>query len=159
MNVTDLIAYHRWANVLTCSAIKLIPDEILMKDFGGSFGSIQSTMVHLLEADWIWLNRWKGVPLADFPSWDLQRPEAVIREWLEISDAMVEVARSFETDPERDVNFIMRSGKSLSLPFQALAVHVMNHGSYHRGQIANMMRGAGYQPPSTDYFIFCTTAQ
>jgi uncharacterized damage-inducible protein DinB len=60
--------------------------------------------------------------------------------------------------PAEELNqiFTYRSmrGIMVSLPRWALLRHVVNHGTYHRGQIANMMRQVGAAPPSTDYFLW-----
>ena len=40
------------------------------------------------------------------------------------------------------------------MPVWQIVLHVVNHGSYHRGQVAAMLRAAGYAPPDSDLIIW-----
>src|SRR2546426_3869969 len=63
MNTQDLrllFSYNTWANRRILAAARLLTAEALQRDLGTSYGSVQGTLVHLLWAEWIWLERWLG---------------------------------------------------------------------------------------------------
>jgi uncharacterized damage-inducible protein DinB len=46
------------------------------------------------------------------------------------------------------------SGGEYVHSYRQMFRHVVNHSSYHRGQVVTMMRQAGVKPPSTDLILF-----
>jgi uncharacterized damage-inducible protein DinB len=155
MSSSKLLRFNTWANRLIAEQIQSFPNELFTKPAGGSFGSLKAVMVHLLESDYLWLNRWKGIPLAEIPVWKLDTAGDIIKIWTPLQDEMVRVAESLESEPGTPIKFITRKGTPYTMPFEELAIHVANHGTYHRGQLTHMMRDLGQSPVSTDYFIFC----
>ena len=58
--IHNLYRYNSWANArILDTAAQLRPDQLLAET-NSSFGSVQSTLVHILEAQWVWLQRWRG---------------------------------------------------------------------------------------------------
>jgi len=155
MNALKLMEYNIWAHRLILTQLESLPATLLDKPLGGSFGSIKATLVHLLLSDWLWLNRWKGIPLADIPEWPLNNLNEIKHRWGSIQDEMLAIAHTLANDPEKNIEFITRKGAHHTLPWADIVVHVVNHGTYHRGQITHMLRTAGEQPVGTDYFLFC----
>jgi uncharacterized damage-inducible protein DinB len=155
MNAIVLLEYHRWANGLLTSQIETLSPEIFNKDFRGSFGTLRATLLHLLDADHLWLTRFKGIPPADLPQTD--NAATLIHEWLRIQDEMLEVARPLTTDPNKTLEFKTRKGQPIKMLLTEIITHISHHGSYHRGQMANMIRMAGEKPVGTDYFLFSLT--
>lgn len=156
MDIVNHIEYNIWANRLIMAQIESLPQSLVEQDFGGSFGSMKGILIHLLESDWIWLNRWKGIPLAEVPQWKLDDAVLVNKQWKVIQDEMLTIARTFTDSADRKIEFLTRKGAHYVMPFNDIVIHVTNHGTYHRGQLAHMIRTVGQKPVSTDYFIFCT---
>jgi uncharacterized damage-inducible protein DinB len=156
MDVLKLIEYNIWANRLVGKQIESLPPELFGKQIGGSFGSIKATVTHVLESDWLWLNRFKGIPLAKVPSWQIDNASNLYREWKIIQEDMLAVGRVLAVNKNQKIAFVTRKGLHYELPFEDIIMHVANHGTYHRGQLTDMIRLVGGQPVSTDYFIFCT---
>jgi uncharacterized damage-inducible protein DinB len=154
MDIEKLIQYNTWANRLIIEQVETFPSELFDKHVGGSFGSIKALMTHLLESDYLWLYRWKGTPLADLPAWQHTDLRSMKNTWYPIQDEMVELSNKIS--PTESIKFITRKGAPFTLPFGEIAVHVSHHGSYHRGQLTNMIRDLGQKPVSTDYFLFYT---
>ena len=155
MNTFDLIDYNIWANRLICAQVETLAQDIFEKNFGGSFGSMKATLVHVLESDWLWLNRWKGIPLSNVPDWQADTAGAITATWSPIQDEMAEICR--QRADATNVEFLTRKGVPYVMRLGDVITHISHHGSYHRGQLANMIRQAGLNPVGTDYFIFCTT--
>ncbi|HYG20886.1 MAG TPA: DinB family protein [Ohtaekwangia sp.] len=156
MNALDLVTYNTWANRLVCSQVETLPQDIFEKNFGGSFGSVKATLIHVLESDWLWLNRWRGIPLQVVPDWPVDTAKAITAIWQPIQDEMIQHCSGVSGKPETPLEFITRKGVPHTMRFADVVTHISHHGSYHRGQLANMIRQSGLRPVSTDYFIFCT---
>lgn len=156
MDVFKLVEYNIWANRLIGKQIESLSPELFDKQLGGSFGSIKATVTHLLESDWLWVNRFKGIPLATVPTWQLDSAADIYREWKIVQEDMLSATQALAVDKTHKIAFITRKGIPYELPFEDLIMHITNHGSYHRGQLTHMVRVVGGQPVGTDYFIFCT---
>ncbi|HEY0741604.1 MAG TPA: DinB family protein [Chryseosolibacter sp.] len=159
MEPLKLLEYNRWANSLILDQAETLTQQILEKEFGGSFGSIRATLIHVLESDWLWLKRFQGVPLADIPAWKVHSASDIKKVWIPIQNEMVDMAKQFSTEPKKPIEFKTRKGQPFVMPFSEIVTHISHHGSYHRGQITNMIRSAGEKPVSTDYFIFSVSHQ
>jgi uncharacterized damage-inducible protein DinB len=57
-------------------------------------------------------------------------------------------------DPNRVIEYKNLKGDAFAKPVWEILLHVVNHGTYHRGQIAAMLRQLGHVPPSTDFIYF-----
>ncbi len=147
---TQLVRYHVWATRRLASAVESLSPDELTKNYGGSFGSIHATLKHMLEADFIWLNRLKGTPTLVIPSWTLDTGPALLQQLLAIQDELVAAIAT----ASQEIQFTTRTGNHVNIPLLDVVLQLSHHGSYHRGQVSNMLRTSGYQPPATDYFIF-----
>lgn len=154
MNIARLIEYNTWANTQVAGHIATLSRDLFEKEIGGSFPSMRATMAHMIDSDWLWLNRWKGIPLADVPVWPSDNASMLNERWQAIRDEMVSVAQTFVDRPDTPVKVTTRAGRDFILPFQEIVFQVSHHGSYHRGQLTNMIRIVGEKPVSTDYFLF-----
>ncbi|MGH9740186.1 MAG: DinB family protein [Candidatus Acidiferrales bacterium] len=159
MNLEDVrLLYHfnAWANNRTLDACAALAPEQLTRDLGSSFKSVRDTMAHIYGAQWVWLERWHGrVPTglpsaADFP--DL---ETLRRRFAEIDRNLVDYVASLTGDDlQRAVSYKTTAGSPQAQPLWQMLQHVANHGTYHRGQIATMLRQLGTKASSTDLIGF-----
>jgi len=151
-----LLSFNIWANRRLTDQIKSLSQEEFTRETGGSFPSIRLTLIHLLESDWLWLNRWQGKPLVLPPeNWDTQTPISISEIWLGIQE---QIEQTFESKAEgtmqQAVHFITKAGAELEMPYWQTVSHMVNHATYHRGQMANMIRMMGHKPVATDLFLF-----
>jgi uncharacterized damage-inducible protein DinB len=153
--VTDsfgtLVAYPRWADrTLLAPCAELTPAQYTL-ELGGSFPSLQLTVAHLAGAAKLWSLRLAGlpygglVPAAEIP--DVATAEARLAEAYEVFER---VAPEWERDRDARFDFRNIAGVEKSVVRWQVFRHIVNHGSYHRGQLANMLRQLGVKPPSTD---------
>lgn len=158
-----LYEYDRWANARTLKAASSLSPEQYTQDLGGSFPSVRDTLVHILSGEWGWLTYWKEpVHRPEFLP-DLQArikarftPDAfpdiaaVRLKWNEVENELAEfVSRLSNASLERMLPF--RTGK---IKLAHLMQHLANHSTYHRGQVAVMMRQLSAAPLSTDFHVF-----
>lgn len=154
--VRMLFAYDTWANGLLLDAIERLPLEKQKLDLKVSHGNLFGTMVHVVAAEEIWLSRWKGAPRARLTrEEDVPDSKALRRFWGEVRaerDAFAEALA--EGDLDREIEMSTTSGILHRHRFTDMFRHVVNHSSYHRGQVAAMLRQLGETPPATDLIRF-----
>jgi uncharacterized damage-inducible protein DinB len=151
----ELFQYNSWANHRYLAAVAGLSEDEFSRDLGSSFPSVGATLRHILEAEWIWLQRWLGTSPPDAPDWDTRTPAALATQW----DAFEESQRQFlaalgDDDVTRIVDYRNIAGKPYSNPLWQLMRHVANHSSYHRGQVATMLRQLGKSVPTTDLIAY-----
>lgn len=154
--VERIFAYHRWANARMLDAVAALSPEQQQRDLKSSFPSVHATLVHMLSADWIWLQRWQGTSPTTFPETAAMTDLAVLRSrWagLEREQAAVVTAQTDES-LRRPLAYRNLKGESLSYPLGDVMQHLVNHGSYHRGQVTTMVRQLGGSIQSTDFVTF-----
>jgi uncharacterized damage-inducible protein DinB len=153
-DISNLIDYHIWATGLITRQVLALPEDKVNKETGGSFPSIRLTLEHLFSADYLWVSRWKGSSQLDFPG-ELGTLAQFVATWKDVQQQMKELAVVVAQQSEQGYRFTTRKGTSHELPFLDVVLQITHHGSYHRGQIANMIRMQGETPVATDYFLFC----
>ena len=154
----ELFGYGSWANGLMFGAAKALTREQLQAPLESSFPSFLATLAHIVGVEWIWLRRWTGESPRSIPEW-VSHPD--------LSDlatrlGAVEVERAAflaEADLDRVVTYQGLDGQTFSLPLGKLMRHVVNHSTYHRGQLAMMLRQLGQAPPSTDFTRYLREAK
>lgn len=151
----DLFAYHRWANGRLLDATAALSAEAFDRDLGNSFGSIRATLAHILAADWVWLQRWLGESPRAFPEWDVSTHARLLDQWREVEGAQKGFVHALgEGDVDRVIPYTMLSGAAFANPLGELCRHVVNHATYHRGQVVTMLRQLGVEPPHTDLIVY-----
>ncbi len=159
MNLSDvrlLLAYDEWANdrLLRCAAE--LTEEQYARALGGSFPSIRETLGHIVVVEWVWLQRWRGVSPASVPAWAATSAAPGLSEELRRVEAERGVFLGTLTDADlaRPVNYVNVRGQPHAYPLGDLLLHLVNHSTYHRGQVTNMLRQVGATPPATDLLVF-----
>ena len=158
-----LYEYDRWANNRVLRAASALTLEQFTHDLGGSFRSVRDTLVHIVGGGWGWLQYWKErSPSSDFlrDLWAkhdaLFNPDvfpnidSVQAKWGEVETQLVEFANLL-TDESLEKRLPVR-GTEVTLAH--LMQHLVNHSTYHRGQVATMIRQLGAQPLATDFHVF-----
>ncbi len=150
-----LHAFNSWATNKILDAVAAMPADDIMRDMKSSHGSIHGTLTHLVAAEKIWLSRWLGSPDSQH-----MQPSAVPT----LADLRVawekvgyETARWLGTMTDRKLQetFTMTSkGEHFTHTFAQAFQHVVDHSTYHRGQVITLMRQLGAQPPSTGLIAF-----
>lgn len=154
--IRELYAYNRWANRRILDAAAVLDAASFTRDLGSSFHSVQDTLVHILGAEWIWLSRWKGTSPTGLPaSWDLSTYDALCERWAEVErDQAAFVDGLTELDLGRAITYRNMKGEGFKNTLGQMLRHVVNHSSYHRGQVATLLRQLGAQAVSTDLIRF-----
>ena len=152
----NFFAFGRWANRTILESVAALTPEEYARPIGGSFGSVQGTLFHLYGAEWVWLERFRGRSPRDMPAGDdLAELGALARKWREVEagqDAYIATLT-----PERlaePLSYVSFSGDRFTRHLGDALLHLANHGTYHRGQVATLLRQFGRQAVPTDYLRF-----
>jgi uncharacterized damage-inducible protein DinB len=160
MNLHDvklLFDYHYWARDRLLEAVESLTPHQFTLDVGSSFGSVRDTLAHIYAAEWAWHSRWVGrSPTALLPS-DMFPDVAAIRAaWVDHEGKVRAFLAGLGDDGiNRVFEYTLLSGHAGATPFWQMAQHVVNHATYHRGQVVTIMRQLGAAPPKpTDLIAF-----
>ena len=151
-----LLKFNEWANARVFDAIAALTPEQLSKDLGSSFPTVALTAAHMVAGEWIWLQRWLGVSSSKFPDWASSSDIADLRRRLsEIErERTAFIAGLADADLLTPRPYKLMSGLEDQQPLDVMVTHVVNHATYHRGQIATFFRQLGLKPIGTDFITF-----
>jgi uncharacterized damage-inducible protein DinB len=158
-DLVSLFAYNRWADRRMLDACrKLSPEQYAAEPVPG-WASVRASVVHLASATSNWIRRVAGEvvggPLteADLPT--VEEAERRLDEayqtleglWPALTPERLATPRPFQL-----------RGQSWVLPPWVVLRHVVNHATYHRGQVASKLKRFGVEQPATD-FVFWALEQ
>jgi len=159
MNLEDarnLQDYNSWANARTLNSVAALTPEQFARDLGSSFKSVRDTLVHVMGAEWVWLQRLQGKAPTGLP------PAAEFPTLASVSDRWKDVAHAWQNytdtlspaDLETVIRYKNTQGIESANPVWQILQHKTNHSTYHRGQITTMLRQLGAEAVSTDLIRF-----
>lgn len=153
--VQELHEYNVWANQRVLDACKQLNAEQFTRDLGASFPSVRDTLQHVMLAEWVWTERWQGRSPSGYPPESFADLSALRARWQAIaSDLMARIRALTSEELERTLEYRNLKGNAFSSPLREVLLHLANHGTYHRGQIAIMLRRLGATPVGTDLIGF-----
>ena len=160
MNLQELhtlVDYHYWARDRLLDAAERLTPEQFTRDLGNSFPSIRDTLVHIYAAEWIWCSRWQGESPQAMPAPNAFPDVATVRRtWKTHEERMRSVLDGLgEQGVHRTIEYRTTDGQPHAQVFWQMLQHVVNHASYHRGQVTTMIRQLEATPPrSMDLIAF-----
>ncbi|MBZ5580179.1 MAG: DinB family protein [Acidobacteriia bacterium] len=147
-DLKTLLDFHYWARDRVLDAAARLTPEQFRRDLGSSFPSVHDTLSHIYSADRAWCDIWHTGLLAAMPGFEPFPDLAHLREaWTAIEGKMLAFLNSLgETDVNRAMEYRLPNGAASSFPIGQMVQHVVNHGTYHRGQLTTMFRQLGVEP-------------
>ena len=142
----ELAEYNLWANTIVCGWLEQISDEQWNMKIISSFNSIQETVLHIISAENAWLQRFRKEPFDWLQSSYKGTKDEHIQLWKRTSEGFKNFVDAFdEKDLNTNLDFKRLNGNAYSMPYYQLFAHVVNHATYHRGQLVTMLRQAGFE--------------
>jgi uncharacterized damage-inducible protein DinB len=148
--------YLHWANEsILRSAAALDPDDYA-RDLGVSFRSVHGTLAHMLGAEWLWHERWRGRSPTAVPGYDgWQTAVDLESAWAPVRRDQLDFLSALGPDDlSRVLSYRNFAGQPKAYSLGDVLLHVVNHATYHRGQVTSLVRQLGATPPSTDLVVF-----
>lgn len=159
MNLSDiktLFDFNQWATDRVMSIVETLSEEQFTKDMGSSHGGIQGTLAHILASHEMWLSRWQGKPSPTTIDANGGPTLAEAKQfWNEIQQKLTAFVNGLtEDDLQTPISYTNTKGESYSTPLVQMMQHLVNHATYHRGQIVTMLRQLGVKPVNTDMIFY-----
>ncbi|GIP38373.1 hypothetical protein J31TS4_16530 [Paenibacillus sp. J31TS4] len=158
--------YHVWANDRLFAHLEQLPEEAFHAEVTSVFPSVSQTLAHLYLFDRLYLAVLEELPNEEiFPKMPAWREEAQGRTVDDMRRLFAGAAESFREllqrtpDPDKAMTIEHPTYGSLDTQFSAILMHVVNHGTYHRGNVTAMLRQQGYAGVPTDYLFFLLDRQ
>jgi len=152
-----LVRYKAWANELIFSAVSELSEEEALRQRKTRYRNIVHTLNHVHVIDSVFkahlLGRDHGYTARNTPD---HPPLAQLRQSVhELDTWYVNYVEALSAqDLERSITFTFIGGGAGVMSCGEIILHVVNHGTYHRGLVADMMYQAGVTPPTTDLPVF-----
>lgn len=158
---TELAGFNMWANNIVCGWMAQLSDAHWQQHIVSSFNSIEQTTLHIASAEQAWLERFQGKQdiVWQQPVFKGTKAE-VVSFWNTASQGLYDFISTFdESRLQEHLHFKRLNGEPYSMPWYQLFAHVINHSTYHRGQLVTMLRQAGFEGTgSTDLLLYFRTS-
>jgi uncharacterized damage-inducible protein DinB len=151
-----LLEYTVWANHRVMRVAATVAVDDFKRDLGSSHGGVRGTLTHMMGAEWIWLERFKGVsPTRGLDESEFADVVALRDRWTIIEEHRADWFGSLrEADLAAPVSFRTLAGVAYETPLWQLLQHVANHATYHRGQVITLLRQLGARVVGTDLLFW-----
>ena len=151
-----LFDYNAWANRRVLAAAEKLTTQQFLDPLHSSFSSVRDTLAHIYGAEWAWLERFQGRSPSALPYVEDFRDVTDLRDkWLEQEGRLLAFVRGLsQADLDREMEYKTFKFGVYRNPLWQSMQHVVNHGTYHRGQVTTLLRQLGAQPILTDLMHF-----
>jgi uncharacterized damage-inducible protein DinB len=155
-DLKGLFDYSYWANDRVFSVLSQLTTEHFTQPVAGSYGSIRNTMVHMLSAEWGWLERCGGTRRGPaLNAQDYPTVASLLDRWKYVEACVRGFLSTLNDDDlERVMEFAIGSGPTQSMALGHLLHHAAVHAVHHRGQVALLLRMLGYVPGNFDILLY-----
>jgi uncharacterized damage-inducible protein DinB len=154
-DIVALFAYDRWANRKVLDACRKLTAEQYVAELVPGWSSVRSTIFHIALATEFNLRKLAGDPDDRIPT------EAELVTVDDVAQLLERAYRRFEelrptlTLERLSTVLTLRAvGRTFTLPRWAILRHIVNHSTYHRGQVAAKLKRFGIEQPNTDFFFW-----
>lgn len=159
--IRELFDYNYWARDRQLEACGALTPDQFVRPMGSSYASIRDTLAHLMGAEWVWLERWKGnsPTRADVAPNRLSPElfptlESLQQRWQEVErEVRLYLSGLRDEKLAEPLSYVNFAGQNWSYPLWKTLVHVVNHGTYHRGQVTTLLRQLGARPAGLDLLV------
>jgi uncharacterized damage-inducible protein DinB len=147
-------AYAAWASARLVDAAVELSEAELTRDFGTSDKSVLGALVHTFAADRVWLARVRGSVPARFVDVAQDMKLSVLQnDWPQVLEGWRQYLDSI-SDANDAISYKDLKGNPWTTPLWQIGLHVVNHGTHHRGQVAGFLRMMGHTPPPLDLIVY-----
>lgn len=148
----ELLSFHSWRRRIISELLQEVDEKYFAQELPGSFGSLYIILNHLVWAEKIWLGRVNRDEVATMKSSNTQDLlaawESVTRKWTNLVEQLDE--KQFNAP----VSYFNSTGDQYENSTLEIVIHLVDHSTYHIGQMMNAVRGFGIEPVSTNYIHY-----
>lgn len=155
--IKELYDYDHWANERLWQAVAGLNLDQLNMDMHNGIGSILATLLHMVSATWLWRTRWQGImptsmlTIADFPTL-----QSIHTRWQEEEGQLQRFLTTLhDEDLNRELRYVrMASGQVFTEPLWKTMLHLINHQTQHRSEIAMQLTALNHSPGELGMSLF-----
>jgi uncharacterized damage-inducible protein DinB len=158
MKIQDILLlyeYNYWTNDLLLTHCEALTEVQFTEPHPYSFGSIQATMIHVLDAEWGWRLRMQNLPDApELTTAELPTLAALRARW---EQEKTDTYAWLHQLKDEDLDGVIRYPAGDEIRERVLwhcLYHVVNHGTQHRSEVAALLTGYGHSPGDIDFTLF-----
>jgi uncharacterized damage-inducible protein DinB len=151
-----IYGYNYWGNARILDACASLTQAELDAPTKNGYASLRATLVHAMHANWIWLSRWQGVsPTTVLDERDYPTLASIRERWQrEEQQTRAFLASLTEEKLASDLTYQNLKGVSFTLPLWQTMVHLVNHGTQHRSEVAFMLTALDRSPGDLDMSLY-----
>jgi uncharacterized damage-inducible protein DinB len=155
-DLLTLVEFNYWARDRMFDSVSSLMADQFVQPLGNSFSSVRDTLVHIYSAEWVWFMRWQGTsPTEPLKPQDYPDLATVTAEWRDLESRIRAYVDGLDDELVlRALDYRQMNGQAFRSPIWQMVQHVVNHGTYHRGQVATLLRQLGAKPAGTDLIVF-----
>ncbi len=150
--------YSYWANQRYLAVAERLTDEQLRRKQGHSWGDVHSVLVHMMSSETVWLKRWHGEsPQEHLDPMSFPGLSEVRLAWADVEkDMRAFIETQSEESLQNAVTYTNFTGQTFRVPLWQMLMHVTNHETHHRGELAAMFARMDVSHPEEEviqYFL------
>jgi uncharacterized damage-inducible protein DinB len=157
----QMFYYHAWATQTLLGRIKELPPSVLQQEVNTSFSTIGEVFAHIYALDKCWLQVLSGTSMLKALEACLPLQQETLRYSVdEFAIAFSELAEQYracfrsQDDLEQTIVLENPYAGTRSTRLSEIVLQVVNHGTYHRGNVSTMLRQLGHASTMNDYSLF-----
>lgn len=150
--------YNIWANKHFVDLLRICSKEQLEQEITSSFPTLKDTVYHMWSAEDIWIQRLSYV---ERPVWQAGLFKGDFSIALDNWELASQKLSQFIADKDEatlqtsTVKYEDLKKRVYELPIHIGLMQVLNHATYHRGQLVTMLRSVGFTDmPQTDFHVY-----
>jgi uncharacterized damage-inducible protein DinB len=148
----ELLQFHDWRRKMVSEVLEAADKQLFDEQLKGSFGSLYIILNHLVWAEKVWLGRVDRSEVATMKSSDVS---GLIKAWEEVSGKWLALVQSASEDLiNREIVYYNSTGDEFKNTVKEIVIHMVDHSTYHVGQMMNALRAFGVEPVSTNYIHY-----
>lgn len=156
----EMLSYHTWANQTILGRIKELPSSVLSQELNSSFPTIAHALSHIYAVDQMWYLVLSGMVMGEALQECMPlngKTFLTVEEYMDTYAALADRYQQWiqsQTDLEQTIILDNPYAGICETTLSNMLLHVVNHGTYHRGNVSTMLRQLGHASVMNDYCLF-----
>jgi len=138
--------YMLWADEKVWAIVRTLSDDEFLREFDDNSGSIHGRYLHMAEGHSHWYQRWIDAPSEQTQLEELDRED--LFRFLQLYNGLI---LDLIQGNGFDISEVPLMNGRILLPMEEMVFNIINHATYHRGQIITLLRRFGKSVSPTDY--------
>lgn len=161
--VLEMYNYHAWANGVIIDRLNELPEHVYHKEIQSGFSSVSKVLSHIYLTDYAWFDIISGISMDEAMASSSELKEEVekksIEEMKKTFIGLYERNKALLSTVDMEKVMVVNNpyAGSLETTISESVLHVVTHGSYHRGNIATMLRQMGHTSVMQDFGLYLYT--